>query len=30
MEAKTAVGIGRLNLVARQFAMDGGGIQEPG
>jgi hypothetical protein len=27
---KKAVANGRLNLVASQFAMDGGNIQEPG
>ena len=27
---KKAVAIGRLNQIASQFAMEGGGIQEPG
>jgi hypothetical protein len=30
MEAKTVVGIGRLNMVTRQKAMDGEDVQEPG
>jgi hypothetical protein len=30
MEAKKAVESGRLSLVAGQFAMDGGDVQEPG